>query len=82
VQPGCILVRFDLVRGLRIRGSEALWIRAEPGTPLLAPDNNLHARRWGLAAYPTSAPKSQSEDGLPWTPVATFLRRRAYTNPW
>ena len=57
-QPGSILVRFDLMRGLQIRGSEELWIRAEPGTPLLDLDNNLRARGWGLAVYPTSAPKA------------------------
>jgi len=57
-QPGSILVRFDLMRGLQIRGSEELWIRAEPGTSLLELDNNLRARGWGLAVYPTSAPRA------------------------
>src|SRR5919199_1345161 len=58
VQPGSVQIRFDLMRSLWIRGSEELWIRAEPGAPWLELENNLHARGWGLAVYPTSAPRA------------------------
>ena len=53
-----ILVRFDLMRDVRIRGGEELWVRAEPGAPWLELENNLSTHGWGLAVYPTSAPRS------------------------
>jgi FAD/FMN-containing dehydrogenase len=57
-EKGSILVRFDLMRGLWLRGSEEVWVRAEPGALWLELDNNLSARGWGLAVYPTSAPRA------------------------
>ena len=57
--PGkVILVRFDLMRDVRIRGGEEFWVRAEPGAPWLELDNNLSTRGWGLGVYPTSAPRA------------------------
>jgi FAD/FMN-containing dehydrogenase len=53
-----ILVRFDLMRDVRIRGGEELWVRAEPGAPWLELENNLSSHGWGLAVYPTSAPRA------------------------
>jgi len=53
-----ILVRFDLMRDVRIRGGEELWVRAEPGAPWLELENNLSTHGWGLAVYPTSAPRA------------------------
>ena len=44
-----ILVRFDLMRDVRIRGGEELWVRAEPGAPWLELENNLSSHGWGLA---------------------------------
>jgi FAD/FMN-containing dehydrogenase len=53
-----ILVRFDLMRDVHIRGGEELWVRAEPGAPWLELENNLSTHGWGLAVYPTSAPRA------------------------
>jgi FAD/FMN-containing dehydrogenase len=53
-----ILINFDLMRDVHIRGGEELWVRAEPGAPWLELENNLSTRGWGLAVYPTSAPRS------------------------
>ena len=53
-----ILVRFDLMRDVRIRGGEEFWVRAEPGAPWLELENNLSTHGWGLAVYPTSAPRA------------------------
>src|SRR5918997_1462072 len=53
-----ILVRFDLMRDVHIRGGEELWVRAEPGAPWLELENNLSSQGWGLAVYPTSAPRA------------------------
>ncbi len=53
-----ILVRFDLMRGVRIRGGEELWVRAEPGALWLELENNLSTHGWGLSVYPTSAPRA------------------------
>jgi FAD/FMN-containing dehydrogenase len=36
-----ILINFDLMRDVRIRGGEDLWVRAEPGAPWLELENNL-----------------------------------------
>jgi FAD/FMN-containing dehydrogenase len=57
--PGkAILVCFDLMRDVRIRGGEEAWVRAEPGAPWLELENNLSTHGWGLAVYPTSAPRA------------------------
>jgi FAD/FMN-containing dehydrogenase len=53
-----IMVSFDLMRDVRIRGGEELWVRAEPGAPWLELENNLSTHGWGLAVYPTSAPRA------------------------
>lgn len=57
-EEGSILVRFDLMRGLWLRGFEEVWVRAEPGALWLELDDNLSSRGWGLAVYPTSAPRA------------------------
>lgn len=57
--PGTsVLVRFDLMRDVRIRGGEELWVRAEPGASWLELENNLSTHGWGLAVYPTSASRA------------------------
>jgi FAD/FMN-containing dehydrogenase len=53
-----ILINFDLMRDVHIRGGEELWVRAEPGAPWLELENNLSTHGWGLAVYPTSAPRA------------------------
>jgi FAD/FMN-containing dehydrogenase len=53
-----ILVHFDLMRDVRIKGGEELWVRTEPGAPWLELENNLSTHGWGLAVYPTSAPRA------------------------
>jgi FAD/FMN-containing dehydrogenase len=53
-----ILINFDLMRDVRIRGGEDLWVRAEPGAPWLELENNLSTYGWGRAVYPTSAPRA------------------------
>jgi FAD/FMN-containing dehydrogenase len=58
VQPGSVIVRFDLMRSLWLWGSKKIWARAEPGVSWLELDNNLSTHGWGLAIYPTSAPSS------------------------
>ena len=57
-EEGKLLVRFDLMRGVRLphRGGE--WVEAEPGTPWLKLDEELGLRGMGLAVYPTSAPRA------------------------
>jgi FAD/FMN-containing dehydrogenase len=58
VPENSILINFDLMRDVRIRGGEELWVRAEPGAPWLELENNLSTHGWGLAIYPTSAPRA------------------------
>ena len=53
-----ILVRFDLMRGMRLPHSGKGWAEAEPGIPWLNLDNKLHQRGMGLTVYPTSAPRA------------------------
>lgn len=53
-----ILVRFDLMSGMRFPGSDESWVEVEPGATLLGLENNLEARGVGLAVYPTSAPRA------------------------
>ena len=55
---GSILVRFDLMRGLRLPDPDEPWAEAEPGALWLELDNNLRARGQGLTVYPTSAPRA------------------------
>ncbi|WP_166396136.1 FAD-binding oxidoreductase [Rubrobacter marinus] len=66
---GSILVRFDLMRGVKVRGNDEMWVRAEPGASWLELDEALGTRGWGLAVYPTSAPRATvggwlAEDGI------------------
>jgi FAD/FMN-containing dehydrogenase len=55
-EGGGILIRFDLMRGLRLPEHEESWVEAEPGASWLQLDDLLRTRGWGLAVYPTSAP--------------------------
>lgn len=57
-EGGSIVVRFDLMRGLRLPDPDEPWAEAEPGALWLELDNNLRARGWGLTVYPTSAPRA------------------------
>lgn len=54
-EEGSILVRFGLIRSLRIRGKDEIWVRAEPGASWLELEDSLSTHGWGLAVYPTSA---------------------------
>jgi FAD/FMN-containing dehydrogenase len=53
-----ILVRYDLMRKVWLRGFGETWARAQPGASWLKLDDNLHTRGWGLAVYPTSTPRA------------------------
>jgi FAD/FMN-containing dehydrogenase len=55
-----VLVRFDLMRGVRLpaAGGDDPWADAEPGALWLQMDNELRMRGRGLAVYPTSAPRA------------------------
>lgn len=55
---GYVLVRFDLMAGMRLPDSDEPWVEAEPGATLLGLENNLGTRGVGLAVYPTSAPRA------------------------
>jgi FAD/FMN-containing dehydrogenase len=57
-EEGKLLIRFELMRGVRLphRGTE--WAEAEPGTPWLKLEEELRLRGMGLAVYPTSAPRA------------------------
>src|SRR5215208_2496881 len=57
-EGGGILIRFDLMRGLRLPEHEEPWVEAEPGASWLQLDDSLRTRGWGLAVYPTSAPRA------------------------
>lgn len=57
-EEGAIVVRFNLMRALRLPEHEEPWVEAEPGASWLQLDDNLRARGWGLAVYPTSAPRA------------------------
>jgi FAD/FMN-containing dehydrogenase len=66
---GGILVRFDLMRGVRLPGAEEAWIGAEPGATWLELEEALRPHGRGLAVYPTSAPRATvggwlTRDGL------------------
>jgi FAD/FMN-containing dehydrogenase len=69
LKEGKILVRFDLMRGLRLPDSDEPWAQAEPGALWLELDNHLRVRGRGLTVYPTSAPRATvggwlAQDGL------------------
>ena len=55
-EDGKLLVRFDLMRGVRLPDRDRGW--AEPGTPWLKLDEELRLRDVRLAVYPTSAPRA------------------------
>lgn len=57
-EEGKLLVRFDLMRGIRLPHGDGAWAEAEPGTPWLKLDEELRLRGMGLAVYPTSAPRA------------------------
>src|SRR5918993_1704568 len=46
------------MRGVRLPHGDMGWAEAEPGTPWLKLDEELHLRDMGLAVYPTSAPRA------------------------
>ena len=80
-KAGSILVRFDLMRGIKVRGKDEMWVRAEPGASWLELDEALGTRGWGMAVYPTSAPGLALAAGWPrtgsgWAPTATAGRAR------
>jgi FAD/FMN-containing dehydrogenase len=58
VKGGGILIHFDLMRGLRVPEREEPWVEAEPGASWLQLDDLQRTRGWGLAVYPTSAPRA------------------------
>jgi FAD/FMN-containing dehydrogenase len=79
---GSILVRFDLMRGMRLPEHEEPWVEAEPGATWLELDDNLRVRGRGLAVYPTSAPRATvggwlATDGIG---VGSFEYGRLYEN--
>ena len=57
-EEGKVLVRFDLMRGVRLPHRDMGWAEAEPGTPWLKLDEELRLRDMGLAVYPTSVPRA------------------------
>jgi FAD/FMN-containing dehydrogenase len=57
-EAGGILIHFDLMRTVRLPEHEEPWVEAEPGASWLQLDDLLRAREWGLAVYPTSAPRA------------------------
>src|SRR5829696_6667954 len=66
---GGIVVRFDLMRAVRSPDPDEPWIEAEPGATWLELEDVLRPRGWGLAVYPTSAPRATvggwlARDGL------------------
>ncbi|HET7271125.1 MAG TPA: FAD-binding oxidoreductase [Rubrobacter sp.] len=66
---GSILVRFDLMRGLRSPHRQEPWVEAEPGVSWLQLEDHLRPSGRGLVVYPTSAPRATvggwlARDGL------------------
>jgi FAD/FMN-containing dehydrogenase len=57
-REGRVLIRFDLMRDLRLSGAEEPLAEAEPGALWLELDNDLRLRGRGLTVYPTSAPRA------------------------
>ena len=69
IPVGSILVRFDLMRGVRFPGLEEPWLETEPGATWLELEEALRPTGRGLAIYPTSAPRATvggwlAQDGL------------------
>src|SRR3712207_1846483 len=68
-EKGAIIIRFDLMRRTGLPDTEEPWVEAEPGASWLQLDDHLRTRGWGLAVYPTSAPRATvggwlTQDGL------------------
>jgi len=93
-EEGKLLVRFDLMRGVRLPHGDRGWAEAEPGTPWLKLDEELRLRDMGLAVYPTSAPRATvggwlATDGIGvgsscprgWSRWRTVLRASPYSAP-
>src|SRR5918995_4773230 len=57
-EEGRLLVRFDLMRAVRLPEDDEEWVEADPGTPWLQLDDNLRSRGRSLAVYATSAPRA------------------------
>ena len=55
---GSILIRFDLMRGIRLPEGDEPWVEAGPGATWLNLEDELRVRGRGLAVYPTSAPRA------------------------
>ncbi len=77
-----ILIRFDLMGGVRLPDNDEEWVEAQPGTPWLRLDNELRRVGRGLAVYPTSAPRATvggwlATDGLG---VGSFEYGRLWKN--
>ena len=53
-----ILIRFDLMRHIRLPDPDEPWVEAEAGASWLQLDDDLRVRGMGLAVYPTSAPRA------------------------
>src|SRR5918997_2396551 len=58
IKGGTVLVRFDLMRSLRLSDANEPLAEAEPGALWLELDNDLRLRGQGLTVYPTSAPRA------------------------
>ena len=72
------MIRFDLMRDLKIPEFEEPWVEAEPGVLWLEMDDNLRVRGRSLVVYPTSAPRSTvggwlALDGSEWVPLNTAV---------
>jgi FAD/FMN-containing dehydrogenase len=66
---GGILIRFDLMRGVRSPDPDDPWIEAEPGATWLELEDALRPGGRGLTVYPTSAPRATvggwlAQDGI------------------
>lgn len=53
-----VLVRYELMRGIRTPERGAGWVEAEPGATWLDVEKELRRGGTGLAVYPTSAPRA------------------------
>ena len=77
-----VLIRFDLMSGMRLPDNDEEWVEAQPGTPWLKLDNELRQLGRGLTVYPTSAPRATvggwlATDGLG---VGSFEYGRLWEN--
>ena len=64
-----VLVRFDLMKEVRLPDDDEPWVEAGTGASWLNLDDELRTRARGLAVYPTSAPRAKvggwlATDGL------------------